>query len=344
MSALVDDVGSFPLPASVKRETFSQSYLAARDVIAAGKDPFADEFARKYFCDVVLESFRKKLQTGLDVVTYPQHLDGTKQVGDILHKAMEKGTFVADEKDTFLPEVWVINSAAKRLSEEFGKRISLRVSLYGPMEQYLKEIGTTYYSDVLDGVAETIRRLAKNSILDNKYIKTEAVSLDEPSFGFLNINAGTEALRLVLEKAFSFNGTIRQIHLHSSSRLPDLLTVKNLDVVSFEYAASPKNIDSISKRILDEADKHIRVGISRTDVDSIAAELNDKGISKPTFEQMADSEEAITRRYLLAKKKYGDRMTFTGPDCGLGGWPSQDAAQLLLTRTVKAVKSEKLYS
>jgi methionine synthase II (cobalamin-independent) len=32
-------------------------------------------------------------------------------------------------------------------------------------------------------------------------------------------------------------------------------------------------------------------------------------------------------------------MTFTGPDCGLGGWPSQEAAQLLLERTVKAVKS-----
>jgi methionine synthase II (cobalamin-independent) len=32
-------------------------------------------------------------------------------------------------------------------------------------------------------------------------------------------------------------------------------------------------------------------------------------------------------------------MTFTGPDCGLGGWPSQEAAQLLLEHTVKAVKA-----
>ena len=31
-------------------------------------------------------------------------------------------------------------------------------------------------------------------------------------------------------------------------------------------------------------------------------------------------------------------MTFTGPDCGLGGWPNQEAAALLLERTVKAVK------
>jgi methionine synthase II (cobalamin-independent) len=31
-------------------------------------------------------------------------------------------------------------------------------------------------------------------------------------------------------------------------------------------------------------------------------------------------------------------MTFTGPDCGLGGWPTQQAAELLLKRTVNAVK------
>jgi methionine synthase II (cobalamin-independent) len=48
--------------------------------------------------------------------------------------------------------------------------------------------------------------------------------------------------------------------------------------------------------------------------------------------------EVITKRYQIAKQKYGDIMTFTGPDCGLGGWPSQEAAQLLLKRTVEAVK------
>jgi methionine synthase II (cobalamin-independent) len=32
-------------------------------------------------------------------------------------------------------------------------------------------------------------------------------------------------------------------------------------------------------------------------------------------------------------------MTFTGPDCGLGGWPSQEAAKLLLEHSVQAVKS-----
>jgi methionine synthase II (cobalamin-independent) len=56
-------------------------------------------------------------------------------------------------------------------------------------------------------------------------------------------------------------------------------------------------------------------------------------------EQIVESEEAICRRFVAVKEKYGDRMTFTGPDCGLGGWPTQEAAQLLLKRTVDAVKS-----
>jgi 5-methyltetrahydropteroyltriglutamate--homocysteine methyltransferase len=90
---------------------------------------------------------------------------------------------------------------------------------------------------------------------------------------------------------------------------------------------------------LEAADKQVRVGVSRTDIDSITAELNDIGILKPSAEQIVETEEVIRKRFAYAKTKFGERMTFTGPDCGLGSWPSPEAAQLLLERTVKAVKS-----
>jgi len=339
MDTLVDDVGSFPLPLSANREAFSRGYEAARQAIINGEDPSKDEFTQKNYCFVVLDSFRRKLHTGLDVANFPQNQDAIRKVGEVIHKAMEKGTFVVDEKEAILPEVHVINAQAKRLSEEFGKKIALRVSLFGPMEQYLKEIGTSAYADVLESFAETIRRFCKSSLLDNKYIKTEVISIDEPSFGFLNINADSSLLCEVMNKAFDFGGATRQIHLHSSARLPDLLGVKNIDVLSFEYAASPKNIEGISKRMLETADKFIRVGVARTDIDAILAELHDKGIAKPSTEQLVETQEVIRKRFVFAKEKYGDRMTFTGPDCGLGSWPSQESAQLLLERTVKAVKS-----
>ncbi len=118
-----------------------------------------------------------------------------------------------------------------------------------------------------------------------------------------------------------------------------MLSVKNLDVLSFEYAASPGNIDSVPKSMLEKSNKQIRVGVSRTDIDSILAELYEKGVAKPSAEQLVEPEELIKKRFRFAKEKYGELMTFTGPDCGLGGWPSQEAAELLLKRTVKAVKT-----
>jgi 5-methyltetrahydropteroyltriglutamate--homocysteine methyltransferase len=339
MGTLVDDIGSFPLPNSVNRESFNKAYQIARNAMAHGKEFSTDEFVKKNFLDITLDSFKKKLRAGLDIVNYPQQYNGMDQIGDPINKAMEDGTFVVDESEAFLPEVYLIDREAKRLFEEFGKIILLRVSLFGPMEHYLNRIGHFYFKNEGENFAETVRRFAKASILNSKYVKTAVVSIDEPSFGFSNIEANRDEVCDILEKAFDFQGVIKQIHLHSSSRLPDLLSLKNIDVLSFEYAASPKNIEGISKGLLDQYDKQIRVGVSRTDIDSILAELYEKGVAKPSAEQLVESEDTIRKRYKFAKEKYGDRMTFTGPDCGLGGWPSQEAAQLLLERTVKAVKA-----
>jgi 5-methyltetrahydropteroyltriglutamate--homocysteine methyltransferase len=338
MDTLVDDVGSFPLPAGIKREQYDKAYELAREAIIEGQDPSIDPFVQKTFCEVVVESFKKKLASGLDVVTFPQHYSGLRQVGDAIHAAMRKGSFVVDQETAILPEIYVLNQEAKRLCEEYGKKIQLRVSIFGPIEQYLNEVGATAYADVLDGFAQTINRFAKNSILNNKYIETKVISIDEPSLGHSSFTGTTELIRETLDKAYNFQGPVRQIHLHFASGIYDLLGVKGLDVLSFEYAASPKNIEAIPKSMLEKADKQIRVGISRTDIDAIWAELYEKGITQPTSEQIVDSLETIRKRYRFAKEKYGDRMTVTGPDCGLGSWTSQETAQLLLERTVKAVK------
>jgi 5-methyltetrahydropteroyltriglutamate--homocysteine methyltransferase len=338
METLVDDVGSFPLPKIIKREEFNQAYRLAREAYAKGNAPHQDQFMEKNFCQPTIDSFKIKLSTGLDVVNYPQQYDGMCQISDLLHQAMEKGTFTVEENQAFLPEVRLITEEARNLSEETGNKIRLRVSLFGPMEYYLKEIGTAYYPDVLENITETIRRFAKNSVVNEKYIKTEAVSIDEPSFGYQDINTEKDSIIQNLEKAFNFQNATKQIHLHSATRLPDLLNVKNLDVVSFEYAASPKNIEGISRAMLERANKQIRVGITRTDIDTILSEIYDEGITNPTTEQLVDTEDEIARRYMTAKQKFGDRMTFTGPDCGLGGWPTQEAAKTLLKKTVNAVK------
>jgi 5-methyltetrahydropteroyltriglutamate--homocysteine methyltransferase len=341
MSTLVDDVGSFPLPPQIDRESLDRAYVLARKALTSGKGLTSDDFLLKNFYQVIVDSFRKKAETGLDLVNYPQHYDMHRQLAVVLKEAMGNGTYLIDEERAFLPEVCVIKEESKTLCEEFGKKVQLRVCILGPMDLYLAEVGTVAYRDVLMMFAENVRRFAKNSILNSQYIKTAVVSLDEPSFGFREISAERETIIKVLEKAFDFSGAVRQIHLHSPSRITDVLDVKNVDVLSFEYAASPKNIEGLSKKMLEHADKQVRVGVSRTDIDSIMAELYERGISKPRVEDIAENEATIRKRFRAAKEKYGERMTFTGPDCGLGGWQTQEAAQLLLRRTVNAVKNAK---
>jgi len=342
MDLLIDDIGSFPLPAYAKRELFDRAYALAREVVINGRDIKKDDFLYNNFYRVIVDSFRMKCEAGLDVVNYPQHYDIHKQFTEVIQKAMSKGTYVVEKRDAIIPEVHVIKEEAKTIYEETGRRIPLRVCVTGPIELYLKMVGPTPYKDVLLMFAETVKRFAENPILDLKYVKTMVVSLDEPSLGFQNFAVDRDTFLDVLEKAFNFKGAVRQIHLHSPSIVSEILNVQNVDVVSLEYAASPKNIESLSKKALEKADKNVRVGIARTDLDSILAELYDKDINKPSIEQLVEDEATIRRRFKDAKEKYGERMTFTGPDCGLGGWPTQDAAQLLLKRTVNAVKSTRI--
>ncbi|MEM2546897.1 MAG: hypothetical protein QXM37_04620 [Candidatus Bathyarchaeia archaeon] len=339
MEVLLDDIGSFPLPQHIERKKFDEAYRLAREQIINGKSLKENTFLLRNFYEVVADSFLKKLKTGLDVVNYPQHYDIHRQFAEPIRKAMEKGTYIVEEKDSIIPEVHVINEEAKRIYESLGKKIALRVCVTGPLELYLKEVGTTLYKDVLFMFAETVKRFAKNSVLNSKYVRTEVVSLDEPSLGFHEISADMDIIVEVLEKALNFNGDVQKhIHMHSPARIMDILAVRNLHVVSIEYAASPHSLECISKGILEKMDKFIRVGISRTDIDSIIAELYEKGITKPETEQLVEDEKTIRKRFEKAVEKFGERMAFTGPDCGLGGWPTQEAAQLLLERTVRAVK------
>ncbi len=49
METYVDDIGSFPLPAGIKRDDYAKAYEAARDAIIKGDDPYKDPFVEKTF-------------------------------------------------------------------------------------------------------------------------------------------------------------------------------------------------------------------------------------------------------------------------------------------------------
>lgn len=92
MNTLVDDIGSFPLPQNISKKSFNEAYVLAREAIANAKNIKKDELLLNNFYQVIIDSFRKKLNAGLDVANYPQHYDMHKQFADVIHNAMDKGT------------------------------------------------------------------------------------------------------------------------------------------------------------------------------------------------------------------------------------------------------------
>ena len=123
------------------------------------------------------------------------------------------------------------------------------------------------------------------------------------------------------------------------------LQTDNIDVLTSEYASDSTN--KIPKNELDRYDKFMRVGITRTNINSIIAEKMDSGISYDEIKtvkgtlNLIDSEERIEKNLLDALEHYGDRLKFVGPDCGLSGWGPPQVACELLYRTGKVIQRVK---
>ena len=124
----------------------------------------------------------------------------------------------------------------------------------------------------------------------------------------------------------------------------DKVYKSNIPIIGIESAEDPKNLDGIDKEDLDDYDKFLRVGISRTNIFGIAADFREKhGIDvwkTKGFGEMLDymeNPEIIGKRLEKAYKIFGERISYAGPDCGLGAWPDQQTAFLLLKDTAHAI-------
>jgi 5-methyltetrahydropteroyltriglutamate--homocysteine methyltransferase len=136
-----------------------------------------------------------------------------------------------------------------------------------------------------------------------------------------------------------------QIHLHTLNRAIIPLQTKNIDVITCEYASDNSNV--ILKKELEKYDKFMRVGITRTNINSLMAEALDSGVSQEevkSFEgtmNLIDPKERIEKNLIDALKRYDDRLSFVGPDCGLSGWYPPQVAYELLHRTYEVIEKVK---
>ena len=317
-----DDIGSFPLPRGVK---------------IAG-------LSREGYLDLVGSVLAIKRGAGVECPTYPQMRDMIRMFMDEIENP--------DQADS--PYLIKTEHALIRELEAVSPGENVRVCVTGPLELYLSAFGATAYSDILCSLAESVARFLEKA---GDMGKMSVASLDEPSLGMnSNIVFSEEEIIEALEIASRpCRDMDCEVHLHSPLYAESCARVSGINIVGIESASHPDYLELIDKKMLEETDSFIRAGIARTDILSMSAQLNERlGVNlwqdMPRLEREImemESPEVMKKRLEKAYGLFGERLRSTGPDCGLGSWPSQDLAARLLENCASAVRdfrSEKGWS
>lgn len=309
-----DDIGSFPLPKGVRLEGLSgDQYLnLVRDVLA------------------------QKSRAGVEVPTYPQFRDMIRMFMDpIENPDYQEDPYLIKKEHAKIMELEAVQAGQ-----------DVRVCVTGPVELYISVFGATHYPDILETLAKSVSRFFSASFEAGKM---SVASLDEPSLGLnSNIIFSEDEILDALQIASSpCQGMDCEVHLHSPLYAEVCARVPGISIVGVESAAHPDYLQLIDKKVLEETDSYLRAGIARTDILSLSALLNEQlGINlwqdMPRLEREIlerESPQVMRKRLERAHAQFGDRLRATGPDCGLGSWPSQELASKLLANCAAAVRS-----
>jgi 5-methyltetrahydropteroyltriglutamate--homocysteine methyltransferase len=317
---IFDDIGSYPLPFGITRDWIHEAF---------------DHPSERLY-EIIIDAMRQKIDSGLEIPTYPQFQDMNYQ---FLRLIMGDEPFVI--KDERIAELEIIEKVAKEYYEGKG-RLKVRICVTGPVELCHKGFGNLIFGDVLEKFARCIRKIIRNSIEGTKYIEVFTICIDEPSIGTNpDMVVDEEDLIKALEISSSFSKCDMEIHLHSPIFYETVCNVDGIGIIGIESAANPSLLNLIDEDELELKDKFLRVGVSRTDIDGMAAEFTQK-YGKDVWKEengikdmidIFESKNVIKKRMERAYKIFGDRIRYAGPDCGLGSWPSQESAFQLLKNT-----------
>lgn len=329
------DGGSLPTPEGITREW----------VKAAAENRNEDE---KLF-SMIRDAFRRKIDVGVQVPTYPQFRDKIGQFLDIIKNEMNcYEPYVLKEENAKILELEIIDEVAKQYKEEIGETLEVRVCVAGPTDLYLQAFGTTAFADAYHILALDIENFIKQAFKTAKNFKIKVVALDEPSLGINDrIQFSDADIISALTVASTYarkQGADMEIHLHSTLKYK-LVCETPINVMGFEYAATPSYMDLLDRKVLEDSDTYIRLGVSRTDISSLIGIINEKyGVNawkeKEYMQKIVTELETpgvIKKRLETGYSVLGDCIKYASPDCGLAFWPDQDIAFKLLENTAKGI-------
>lgn len=309
-----DDIGSFPLPKGVR----------------------VTDLSRDGYLDLVRGVLAQKRRAGVQIPTYPQFRDMICMFMDeIENPDNAESPYLIKRENAKIMELDAVSAEQ-----------DVRVCVTGPVELYVSVFGATRYTDILNYLAESVARFLAEARAEKKM---SVASLDEPSLGLnSNIIFSDDEIQQALQIASApCRGMDCEIHLHSPLYAEVSVRVAGINIVGIESASHPDYLQLIDRRVLEETDSYLRAGIARTDILSLSAGLNEMlGTNLwddiPRLEReifKAESPEIMRKRLDRAYLQFGDRLRATGPDCGLGSWPSQEMASRLLANCAAAVRS-----
>ena len=307
-----DDIGSYPLPRGVK----------------------LDGLSRDRYLQLVGQVLAEKISAGVEIPTYPQLRDMIRMFMDpIKDPKMTESPFLIRREEAKIMELEAVPPGQK-----------VRVCVTGPVELYISAFAATHYTDILYTLAESVSRFLEWAKEEGKMA---IASLDEPSLGLnSNIIFSEEEIQEALEIASRpCQGMHCEVHLHSPLYAELCAHVSGIDILGVESAAHPDYLKLIEREVLEETGTYLRAGIARTDIFSLSAQLNDR-YKVNLWEDLPRLEREITSlesplimksRLDQAYAQFGDRLIATGPDCGLGPWPSQELAGSILGNCAAAI-------
>jgi len=336
-NVIFDDIGSYPLPQGVTKEWVQKA--------------FSKHSEREKLFQIINAAFQQKVDAGVEAPTYPQYQDMNEQFLSVIRDPENtEEPFKVKEKAARIVELEAVQPAAQMYMQSHGEKQNTRVCVTGPLEMYLKEFGGTEYTDILYLLAESVDRFLKNSIENSGYLNISVVSIDEPSIGInpqimFNDDELIQALKIATRSAHR-KGIDVQIHLHSPLHYKLACDTSQINVIGVESAGHPSYLDLIDKKVLDESDSFLRVGIARTDISNLVSVLNDKygtNVWKDTSRLQEivtelETPDVISKRLEKAYSVFGERIKYVGPDCGLGSWPSQQIASQLLQNVAAGIQ------
>jgi len=334
---LYDDIGSYPLPEGLTKDWIKQA--------------FADlEPHKTKLYGIIRDALWQKLNAGVEVPTYPQFQNMITQFSEsIMDDALTEEPLLIREAEAKIHELAALENVAEEYKEKSGKPLKLRICVTGPIELYYKLFIPPVYIDVLSNIANSVGRFIKHAVEGARNYDVVCASIDEPSMG-LDPRIEEEGIITALELASDYAyraGVDTQIHLHSPIFYETVCQVKGLKVIGMESTAQPSLLELIDKKQLDQYDKFLRIGVARTDILSMAAEYDelhhtnafrDKGVLENIITEH-NSPEQVTKRLEKAYAIFGDRIKYVGPDCGLGSFPTQELAYMLLKNTAEGIKA-----